>query len=80
MGVAHHKAGHIAALYGSGAGRDTHSGNGILLNIGKQPAGKLRQAFDMGKYSVRLTQAKLSLLYRQKPGAILTTKQMIHGV
>ena len=40
--------------------------------MGKQPAGKLRQAFDMGKHSIRLTQTKLSLPDRQKSGLIYT--------
>ncbi len=33
--------------------------------MGKQPAGKLRQALDVGKDSVRLAQAKLSLANRE---------------
>ncbi|MEI3094066.1 MAG: hypothetical protein V8T48_09130 [Oscillospiraceae bacterium] len=39
--------------------------------MGKQPAGKLRQAFDMGKYRVGLTQTQLPLPDGQKAGAIL---------
>ena len=65
MGIANHKARHIAAFHGSGAGADAYSRNGIFLNMGKQPAGKLRQAFGMGKYCVGLTQTKLTLLYGQ---------------
>jgi hypothetical protein len=40
--------------------------------MGKQPAGKLRQAFDMCKNRITLTQAQFSLFHRQKPGAILS--------
>jgi len=80
MGVAHHETGHIAALHSPGPGGNADSRNPALLHKGKQPAGKLRQAFDMGKYSVGLTQSQLALLYRQQPGAILTAHTIKTGM
>lgn len=41
--------------------------------MGKQPAGKLWQAFDMGKYRVGLTQTQFPLPDGQKAGAILAS-------
>ena len=66
MGIAHQEAGHIAALHRSGAGTDTHGLNAILGNMGKQPAGKLRQAFGMMKNGIALPQPQLPLAYRQE--------------
>ena len=54
VGIAHHKAGHIAALYGSGTGAYTNCLKLPVLNMGKQPAGKLRQAFDVGREVFRV--------------------------
>ena len=71
MGIAHHEAGHIAPLHRPGTGADAHRRDGVLPNMGKQPAGKLRQAFDMSKYRVGLTQTQLPLPDGQKAGAIL---------
>ena len=70
MRIAHHEAGHIAPLHRPGAGADTHRIDAFPRNIGKQPAGKLRQAFDMRKYRIGLTQAQLPLLYGQKLRAV----------
>ena len=72
VGISHHKTGHITALNSPGAGADTNRSDRVLSKIGKQPAGKLRQAFNMGKYSVGLTQTQLSLFHRQQSGAIHT--------
>ena len=47
MRIANHEARHIAALHGPGTGADTDCGDRIHGEIGKQPAGKLRQAFNM---------------------------------
>ena len=72
MGIAHHKTGHVAAFHRTGTGADTDCRDSFPLDMGKQPAGKLRQAFDMCKYSIGLTKSQFALLDRQKPGAILT--------
>ena len=64
------KQGIEAPLHRPGTGADAHRRDGVLLNMGKQPAGKLRQAFDMGKYRVGLTQTQLPLPDGQKAGTI----------
>ena len=70
--ITHHKTGHVAAFHCTRAGADTDCRDSFPLDMGKQPAGKLRQAFDMCKYSIGLTKSQFALLDRQKPGAILT--------
>ena len=68
---AHEKAGHIASLHGPGTGADTHGGNGPSVQMGKQPARKLRQAFRMCKNGIGLAQPQRPLLYRKQLSAIL---------
>ena len=64
------KTGHVAALHRPGAGAHAHSRDAAGIHIRKQPAGKLRQALDMCKQRIALTQTKLPLLNAQKPGAV----------
>ena len=59
VGHSDQKAGHIAPFHRSGAGADADGTDVFRLNIGKQPAGKLRQAFDVGEYSIGLAQTQL---------------------
>ena len=79
MGISHHEAGHIAALYRTGPGADTDRGDFLFPDMGKQPAGKLRQAFDMCKYGVGLSKTQLTLLDRQQAGAIHTIGAVKYG-
>ena len=53
VGIAHHKARHITALNGAGPCGNAYCRN--FPHIGKEPAGKLRQAFDMRKYGIALS-------------------------
>ena len=71
MGIAHHKTGHITAFHRSWACADANCLNLLPGKMGKQPAGKLRQALDMRKNSVRLAKTQFPLLYGQKPGTVL---------
>ena len=70
MGISHQEAGHITPVHCSWAGADTHGINVLSLHIGKQPARKLRQAFDMRKNGIGLTETQLSLLHRQQSGTV----------
>lgn len=70
MGIAHHKTGHIAPFYCSGPGADADGTDILQPYIGKQPAGKLWQAFDMGKYGIGLAQPQLPVFDGKKLGAV----------
>ena len=79
VGIAHQEAGHIAALYRSWAGTDTYGRYRLPLYMGKQPAGELRQAFDMCENGIGLAQTQLPLLYGQQLSAILPLLSIQEG-
>ena len=54
MGIPYRKTRHIAPFNSSRTCTNTNGADGICRNMGKQPAGKLRQALSMMKYRIRL--------------------------
>ena len=79
VGIPYHKAGHIAALHRPWTCTDANCLNLFPGKMGKQPAGKLRQAFDMGKNSIRLAKTQFPLLHGQKPGTVLAVPAIKPG-